>query len=51
MPIGKKVRARATLNNVEDVIGGIQVAIGLTFEVEGSSKPVCVVEGVYRFYA
>ncbi len=51
VPIGKKVRARATLNSVEDVTGGLQVTVGLTFEVEGSSKPACVVEGVYRFYA
>ena len=51
VPVGKKVRARATLNNVEDVTGGLQVAVGLTFEVEDGSKPACVAEGVYRFYA
>ena len=49
--VGKRVRARATLNNVEDVPGGIQVTVGITFEVEGSDKPVCVAEGVYRYYA
>ena len=48
--IGKRVRARATLNNVEDVAGGIQVAVGISFEVEGSDKPVCVAEGLYRYY-
>ena len=48
---GKRVRARATLNKVEDVPGGIQVTVGITFEVEGSDKPVCVAEGVYRYYA
>ena len=48
--IGKRVRARATLNNVEDVQGGIQVAVGIAFEVEGSDKPVCVAEGLYRYY-
>jgi acyl dehydratase len=48
--IGKRVRARATLNNVEDVQGGIQVAVGISFEVEGSDKPVCVAEGLYRYY-
>lgn len=51
MPVGKRVRARATLDNAEDVTGGMQVTVGLTFEVEGSSKPACVAEGVYRFYA
>jgi len=48
--IGKRVRARATLNNVEDVQGGIQVTVGIAFEVEGSDKPVCVAEGLYRYY-
>ncbi|MGH7965961.1 MAG: MaoC family dehydratase [Candidatus Binatia bacterium] len=49
--IGKRVRVRATLNNVEDVSGGVQVTIGMAFEVEGSDKPVCVAEGVSRYYA
>ena len=51
VPIGKRVRARASLDDAEDVTGGMQVTVGLTFEVEGSSKPACVAEGVYRFYA
>ncbi len=51
VPVGKRVRARATLDDAEDVTGGMQVTVGLTFEVEGSSKPACVAEGVYRFYA
>ena len=48
--IGKRVRARATLNNVEDVQGGIQVTVGIAFEVEGSDKPVCVAEGLFHYY-
>jgi acyl dehydratase len=49
--VGKRVRARATLNNVEDVPGGMQVTVGISFEVEGSEKPVCVAEGLFRYYA
>jgi len=49
--IGKRVRARATLNNVEDVPGGMQVTVGIAFEAEGSDKPVCVAEGLFRYYA
>jgi acyl dehydratase len=49
--VGKRVRARATLNTVEDVPGGMQVTVGITFEVEGSEKPVCVAEGLFRYYA
>jgi acyl dehydratase len=51
VPIGKRVRVRATLNNVEDVSGGMQATIGMAFEVEGSDKPVCVAEGLFRYYA
>jgi acyl dehydratase len=48
--IGKRVRARAMLNNVGDVAGGIQVAVGISLEVEVGDKPVCVAEGLYRYY-
>jgi len=51
VPIGQRVRVRATLNNAEDVPGGMQVTVGMTFEVEGSDKPVCVAEGLFRYYA
>ena len=51
VPVGKRVRVRASLDDAKDVTGGMQVTVGLTFEVEGSSKPACVAEGVYRFYA
>ena len=49
--VGRRVRLRATLNQVEDVPGGQQITVGLSFEVEGSSKPVCVAEAIYRYYA
>jgi acyl dehydratase len=49
--VGKRVRARAALNNVKDVPGGMHVTVGLTFEVEGNEKPVCVAEGLFRYYA
>jgi len=48
--IGKRVRARATLNNVEDIAGGMQVTVGVAFELEGNDKPVCVAEALYRYY-
>jgi len=48
--IGKRVRARATLNNVEDIADGIQVTVGISFEVQDSDKPVCVAEGLYHYY-
>jgi len=50
--IGKRVRLNATLADVEAIANGAgaQVTIGMTFEVEGESKPACVAEAVYRYY-
>ena len=50
VPVGSKLRAGAELMSVEPVTGGYQVAMKLTFEVEGASKPSCVAEVVYRYY-
>ena len=49
--VGAKLRAGAKLMNVEQVTGGVQVTIEVTFEVEGSSKPSCVAEVIFRYYA
>jgi hypothetical protein len=35
---------------VEDVPGGVQVAVAFTVEREGGDKPVCVAESVSRYY-
>lgn len=48
--VGKKVRAKAELVNVEDVANGLQGTIKLTFEVEGENKPGCVAEVLYRYF-
>jgi acyl dehydratase len=50
LPVGSKVRMRATLAGVEDVPGGVQVTVTQTFEREGGDKPVCVAESLARFY-
>jgi acyl dehydratase len=51
VPVGSKVRAGAALATVEDVAGGVQVALDVTFEIEGATKPVCVAEVLFRYYA
>ena len=51
LPVGAKVRARATLTALEPVQGGASATIGLTFEVENQPKPPCVAEVIYRYYA
>jgi acyl dehydratase len=50
LPVGNKVRMRATLQSVEDVPGGVQITTKLTFESEGVEKPVCVAESLSRAY-
>ena len=50
LPVGNRVRMRATLLGVEDVLGGAQITMKLTFEGEGALKPVCVAESLTRVY-
>jgi acyl dehydratase len=51
VPVGSKLRVGAQLAEVEDIAGGAQVTMDLTFEVEGKEKPACVAQAVYRYYA
>jgi acyl dehydratase len=51
VPVGSKVRLTATLTEVEEVAGGLQVTVAAVIEREGGDKPVCVAEPVFRFYA
>ncbi|MFI7387967.1 MaoC family dehydratase [Streptomyces sp. NPDC049813] len=50
VPVGSRLRATATITSVEDVPGGVQVAVAFTVEREGGEKPVCVAESVSRYY-
>jgi acyl dehydratase len=50
VPVGSEVRAGATLASVEDVAGGVQVALDVTVEVKDAAKPSCVAQVVYRYY-
>jgi acyl dehydratase len=49
LPSGSRVRARARLEAVEDVAGGVQVVTHVEIEREGSDKPCCVADLVSRF--
>lgn len=48
--VGARMRARVTLEAVEEVSGGLQITELYTAEVEGSSKPACVAEVIMRMY-
>jgi acyl dehydratase len=51
VPVGSKLRAGATLAEHEEVAGGAQITLAVTFEIEGGTKPVCVAEVVFRYLA
>jgi acyl dehydratase len=50
VPVGLNLRLGATIKQVEDVAGGIQVTVEAVFEVEGATKPSCVAELLFRYY-
>ena len=50
VPVGSKLRLGAVLQSIDEIAGGAQVVMAMTFEVEGQEKPSCVAEAVYRFY-
>lgn len=51
LPVGTRVRMVAKVTGVEDIPGGAQLRLELTFEREGGDKPVCVAESLARIYA
>src|SRR5918995_2972205 len=51
LPVGAKVRMHAKLTGLEELPGGAQMTVTVTFEREGGEKPVCVAETLARVYA
>ena len=49
VPVGSKIRLRATLAAADPVPGGVQVSVDCLVEIEGGSKPACAAQAVYRF--
>jgi acyl dehydratase len=50
VPVGSNLRLGAQVAEVEDVSGGVQVVLDVSLETEGSTKPSCVAQVVYRYY-
>ncbi len=50
VPVGARVHMGAKLLTVDDIPGGAQYVVELTFECEGAAKPSCVAECIYRAY-
>lgn len=50
LPVGRKVRGRVGVMEVEDIAGGAQITWNITVELEGGDKLVCVAELLTRQY-
>ncbi len=50
VPSGAKIRARATLQSIENIPGGLQLLWVVSVEREGGDKPCCVAEWLLRQY-
>jgi len=48
--VGARLRARVTLEAVEEISGGLQFTEQYTAEIEGSNKPACVADVIMRLY-
>ena len=51
VPVGSRIRLHARLGAVDEVRGGVQIAVDVTVEIEGVDKPACVAQALYRYYA
>ena len=51
VPAGSKIRLGATLLEVTEAKGGVQVVVDAVIEIDGSAKPACVAQPVFLFYA
>lgn len=49
--VGARVRMSVVIASVDEIVGGHQLTVDQTIEVEGGSKPALVARGIYRFYA
>ena len=47
--VGSRIRASATLTEVAAVAGGVQTTMLITVEIEGGTKPACVIESISRY--
>jgi len=51
VPVGSRIRAGAELAAVAEIPGGVQTTMLVTVEIEGGTKPACVIESLSRFLA
>ncbi len=49
VPVGSRIRASVELAGADDVTGGVQTTMVITVEIEGGTKPACVIESLSRY--
>jgi len=49
VPVGSRIRGGVELASADDIPGGVQTVMVITMEIDGGSKPACVVEAVSRY--
>lgn len=50
VPVDSQVRMTAEVISVDEVSGGLQLTYRGTFMIDGQDRPVCVAEGLLRYY-
>ncbi|HWB72801.1 MAG TPA: MaoC family dehydratase [Egibacteraceae bacterium] len=51
VPVGERVRLAVECTSASVFESGVQVMLLMTFEVTGQTKPACIADAVFRFYA
>lgn len=50
VPVGSKIRLHGTVAEATEVSGGAQTTVDFTIEIQGTDKPACIAQAVYRHY-
>jgi acyl dehydratase len=50
VPAGSRIRIRSTLQDLEEIAGGVQITWNITVEIEGNPKPAVAAEWLARLY-
>ncbi len=51
VPVDSRVRASGEIISAKGAKGGVQIVVRVSIEIEGESRPACVVDTVNLFYA
>lgn len=49
--VGDRIRMTATIAELIEVPGGVQIAVDVVIEIDGGAKPAVVARSLQRFYA